>query len=101
LISSFSFEGVFDSTLERSDRKISAPANLETPKHRTPLFGPGSSDFRNGLKTSTPIPEGVAVTSTVSESAKSNNGHHVNSESPASSQTSNLFSYVLMLVVDF
>ncbi len=86
------FKGVFDSTLERSDRKISAPATLETPRHRTPLFGPGSSgsDFgssghRNGLKQSTPIPEGVAVTSS------NDNRHSNNMESPASSQLSKNF----------
>ena len=57
------FPGVFDSTLDRSDRKISAPANLETPKIRTTLLGPGT-DNRNALKVSSPIPENAVLTTT-------------------------------------
>lgn len=44
--------GVFDSSLDRSDRKISAPATLETPRHRTNILGHHS-------KQSTPIQEGI------------------------------------------
>ena len=36
--------GVFDNTLDRSDRKISAHATLETPPHRTAF--PTGTDFK-------------------------------------------------------
>ena len=40
----FIITGVFDNTLDRSDRKISAHATLETPPHRT-AFPTGKQFF--------------------------------------------------------
>ena len=40
------FSGVFDNTLDRSDRKISAHATLETPQHRTPMFSDNDNSSR-------------------------------------------------------